>query len=599
MIDRRTLLGTAGTLALVSGIVPGPAFAATGRSDAALARLLARHVDIFLKRCPEEATNSDLDVGANAGLRGKLNDRSLAAMAKDRAAVKQGIAALARIDRASLSPRALEDLDVANFVYATFDDILGRYGYVDIDLRPSPYVVSQMNGAYYWMPDFIGGRHPLKTPADAEAYLLRLAALGTALDQESDRIAHDAGIGIAPPGFVIDRTILQIKALRDGDPAKSALIEPAIKRGGPGFPAVRAVDVFRRIVVPALSRQIAALEALRAGAVDTAGVWRLPDGDAYYAAAVRANTTTDLSPAELHRIGLAQVASLTAELDSSLKAQGYASGSVGDRIAALNEDKRFLKSEDDAGRAAIIAYVEGILSDTRARMPTMFSNIPIAPITVRRIPEAVENGAPGAFYDPGTAGQAGIFSLNLRSPADQPLWRLPTLAHHEGIPGHHFQASALASAGALSPFRRIVRFSAYTEGWALYAEQVADEMGCYENDAVGRIGYLQSMLFRAARIVVDTGIHYKRWTRAQAVDWMVTNAGESPIPAQREIDRYCVYPGQACSFKVGQNQIVASREAARAKMGARFDIRGFHDVVLLGGPMPMQTLLQALERWSA
>jgi uncharacterized protein (DUF885 family) len=211
----------------------------------------------------------------------------------------------------------------------------------------------------------------------------------------------------------------------------------------------------------------------------------------------------------------------------------------------------------------------------------------------------VENGAPGAFYDPGTAGQAGIFSLNLRSPADQPLWRLPTLAHHEGIPGHHFQASALASAGALSPFRRIVRFSAYTEGWALYAEQVADEMGCYENDAVGRIGYLQSMLFRAARIVVDTGIHYKRWTRAQAVDWMVTNAGESPIPAQREIDRYCVYPGQACSFKVGQNQIVASREAARAKMGARFDIRGFHDVVLLGGPMPMQTLLQALERWSA
>jgi uncharacterized protein (DUF885 family) len=595
MIDRRTLLGTAGALALASG----PSFAAAGDADAALARLLAHQVDVFLKRCPEEATNSDLDVGVNAGLRGKLNDRSLAAMAADRTAVKQGIAAIAKIDRTRLSPRALEDLDVANFVCATFDDILGRYGYVDIDLRPSPYVVSQMNGAYYWMPDFIGGRHPLTTPADAEAYLLRLAALGTALDQESDRIAHDAGIGIVPPGFVIDRTILQIKALRDGDPAKSALIEPAIKRGGPGFPAARAVEVFRRVVVPALSRQIAALEALRAGAVDTAGVWRLPDGDAYYAAAVRANTTTDISPAELHRIGLAQVASLTAELDTSLKVQGYANGSVGDRITALNQDKRFLKSEDDAGRAAIIAYVEAILSDMRARMPTMFSRIPIAPITVRRIPEAVENGAPGAFYDPGTAGQAGIFSLNLRSPADQPLWRLPTLAHHEGIPGHHFQASALASAGALSQFRRIVRFSAYTEGWALYAEQVADEMGCYDSDPVGRIGYLQSMLFRAARIVVDTGIHYKRWTRAQAVDWMVTNAGESPIPAQREIDRYCVYPGQACSFKVGQNQIVASREAARAKMGVRFDIRGFHDVVLLGGPMPMQTLLQAVERWSA
>ena len=201
--------------------------------------------------------------------------------------------------------------------------MLGRYGYIDIDLRPSPYVVSQMNGAYYWLPDFIGGRHPLGTPADAEAYLARLTALGTALDQETARITHDAGIGVVPPGFVIDRTIAQIKALRDGDPAASALIESAIKRRGPGIPGWAARWRFSvSVVAPALSRQIDALAALRAKAVDTAGVWRLPDGDAYYAASLRANTTTDATPDELHRLGLAQVASLTAELDTALRAQG-------------------------------------------------------------------------------------------------------------------------------------------------------------------------------------------------------------------------------------------------------------------------------------
>ena len=589
-IDRRTLLASAGAMALMAA-APGKATAA----DAALARLLQRHVDLFLQRCPEEATSSGFD---DAAMRRRLTDRSLAAMATDRVAIRQAVTQLGAIDARGLSPRSLEDLDVAKFVYSTFADLLGRYGYIDIDLRPSPYVVSQMNGAYYWLPDFLGQRHPLATSADADAYMARLAGLAVALDQESERIAHDAGIGVVPPGFVIDKTIAQITALRDGDPATSAIIEPAVARGGPGFPAAQAAALFQSAVVPALTRHIEALTKLRATAVDTAGVWRLPDGDAYYAASVRANTTTNLAPAELHRIGLEQAATLTAELDKALRAQGYTSGSVGDRIGAMNKDPRFLKSPDDAGRTALIAYVQDVLADARARLPKMFNPVAVAPLTVRRIPVAVENGSPGAFYDPGPPGQPGIFSLNLRSPTDQPTWRLPTLAHHEGIPGHHFQYSALASAAELSQFRRIVRFSSYTEGWALYAEQLADEMGCYEADAPGRIGYLQSMLFRAGRIVVDTGIHHHRWTQAQAVKWMVDHVGEQAIPAAREIVRYCVYPGQACSFKVGQTQIFAAREAARRALGSKFDVRGFHDVVLLGGPMPMQTLVSAVERWT-
>ena len=570
MITRRSLLANAGVLALASA---APARAAD--DDARLAAVLQRHVDGVLARDSRET--------------GAIADRSLAAMAADRAAVKAALAELATFDGAVLSPRARQDLDVARFVHGTLDDMLGRYGFVDIDLRPSPYVVSQMNGAYYWLPDQIG-RMPLATPAQREAYLLRLASLATALDQETARIAHDAGIGVVPPGFIIDRTIAQIMALRDAAPADSALLGAATRAGVAAAPAL-----FRDAIAPALTRQIAALQALRPAAVDTAGVWRLPDGEAYYAAAVRANTTTDLAPAELHRIGLAQVADYSAALDTALQAQGLRTGSVGARIAALNEDKRFIEADSDAGRAAIIAHLQALLDDARARLPMMFSAIPVAPISVRRMPVAVENGSPGAFYN---GGNPPTFSINLRATADQPRWRLPTLAHHEGIPGHHFQANALDAAGTLSPFRRLVRFSAYTEGWALYAEQLADEMGCYADDPVGRIGYLQSMLFRAARIVVDTGIHHKRWTRAEAVNWMVDNAGESPIPAQREIDRYCVYPGQACSFKIGQTAIVAAREQARAAMGGRFDIRGFHDVVLLGGPMPMATLTKAVVAWS-
>jgi uncharacterized protein (DUF885 family) len=600
IIDRRRLLGSAAALTLAARLSPAVS-AVTGSSggDAALEALLQRHVDAFFRRCPEEATGNGFDTGANADLRGKLADRSLDAVARDRAAVKQGLAQLSAIDPTHLSPRTREDRDVAQFVYATLDDALGRPGQIDMDLRPTPYVVSQMNGAYYWLPDFIGDRTPLATSADRDAYLSRLAALGTAIDQESARIAHDSNRGVVPPDFVIDRTIAQITALRDGDPAASAPVAPAAARGAAVFDTARAVAVFNASVIPALSRQIAALQTERPRAVDTAGVWRLPDGDAVYAAALRANTTTNLAAAELHRIGLEQVADYTAALDTALKAQGYASGPVGDRITALNTDPRFLKPDTDAGRAEIITYIQYVLSDARRRLPTQFNTFPVAPIEVRRVPVAVENGSPGAFYNGGAPGQAGVFSVNLRSAADQPLWRLPTLAHHEGIPGHHFQACALDAAGALPMFRRVVRFSAYTEGWALYAEQLADEMGCYAHDPVARIGYLQSMLFRAARIVVDTGIHDKRWTRAAAVKWMVENAGEAPVPAQREIDRYCVYPGQACSFKVGQTRIATLRETARARMGKRFDIRGFHDIVLRGGPMPMQTLGDAVARWWA
>lgn len=605
MIDRRKLMQGMASLSLLAmsgtkAVIAAPV-ESTVREDSKLAALLQRLAESWLHRSPEEATRCGFDTGANAALRLRLDDRSLASIDNDRKLTGGALMELARIDRGALSAGAAFDFDVAKFVYTTLRQQFDRYGCMDIDLRPTPYVVSQMNGVYYWLPDFIGSIHPIDSKSDLDAYFARLGALGTALDQETERIRHDAGIGVILPDFVLAKTIAQIEALRASQPRATALIAPANERArtkGLGDIGRRAEDIFRKRVVPALSRQIEALTALKPEAKDKAGVWALPDGEAYYAASVHSNTTASMAVAELHQFGLQRVADITAQLDAGLKAEGYPTGSVGERIKAMNHDSRFLVSEDDAGRERLMAAARAALDAVRARLPAGFKTIPDAPIEVRRISIAIENGAPGAFYSEGAAGQPGIFSLNLKTPSDLPLWRLPTLSYHEGIPGHHFQASVLRAAGELPLFRRLVRFSAYTEGWALYAERVADELGVYRDNPAGRIGLLQSELFRAARIVVDTGIHYKRWTRAQATQWMVDNAGEQAGAAQREIDRYCVYPGQACSFMIGATEIRAAREAARQRMGARFDVREFHDLVLRSGPVPMDVLKSVIEQWS-
>jgi uncharacterized protein (DUF885 family) len=601
-MDRRLFLQSSSAVAagaLANGAVAA-APAPPGIADQALAAKLQQCAQTFLAHAPEEATTFGFDVGAHAALRSQLNDRSPGAMAAQLADAKQTLASLSRIDGATLSVKGARNQQVAIFVYETFADLLGRYGYIDLNLRPSPYVVSQMNGAYYWLPDFIGSKHPLETRADVQAWCARLNALGVALDQETDRIRHDAAMGVAPPGFIIDETTAQIAKLRDGSPRSSALLAPAIARAakaGLGDIGPRGEAIFKAVVAPALTRQTEALTALRATAADTAGVWRLPDGEAYYGAALRANTTLDTGAEDLHAAGLAQVAALIDEIDRSLRAQGLSAGSVGARIDALNRAPRFLVSEDDAGRTRLMALARAELDDVTARLPRAFNNPVVDPIVVHRVPIAVEAGAPAAFYSEGAAGQPGSFMLNLARPSDYPVWRLPTLTHHEGVPGHHFQFGIVRRAGALPLFSRMLQFSAYTEGWALYAQQVADEIGVYETDPFGRIGYLQSELFRAARIVVDTGLHHKRWTREQAVAWMVTQIGETPDATRREIDRYCVYPGQACSFKAGANAIVAAREDARRRLGARFDIRTFHDLVLNAGPVPMAVLQATIAQW--
>jgi uncharacterized protein (DUF885 family) len=599
-MDRRTLL-RAGIAAGIASSVGMPALAAT-QADDDVARLLQRLAEDYLRSSPREATQFEFDVGANAGLRSQLDDVSLSASDKNRKAAAAAAGQLAHIDRNKLSATSKLDYDTAMFVFATLKDQLGRYGTVDIDLRPSPYPVSQMNGAYYWLPEFLGSSHPLQSSHDVDAYFARLKALGVVLDQETERIRHDAGLGVIPPSFVLAKTIAQIESLRSAAPAQTAMIAPAIERAqaqGLGDIGGRAEAIFRETIAPALDRQMQALRSLQSKAKDFAGVWALPEGDAYYAAALRSNTTTSIAAGELHSRGLQLVADITSQLDQGLQQQGLKNGSVGERIKALDLDKRFLMPDNDTGRQQLLGAAQAMVEVIRTLLPKGFRTIPQDRLLVKRIPVAIENGAPGAFYSNGVGDQPGTFSLNLKTPSELPLWRLFTLAHHEAIPGHHFQFSVLKSAGQLSLFRRLVRFSAYTEGWALYAERVADELGVYEHNPAGRLGLLQSELFRAARIVVDTGIHHHRWTREQAMQWLIDNAGEAPTAAQREIDRYCVYPGQACSFMVGAMEIRAARERTRQRLGSRFDVRAFHDLVLRSGPVPIDVLHAAIDQWDA
>jgi len=308
-----------------------------------------------------------------------------------------------------------------------------------------------------------------------------------------------------------------------------------------------------------------------------------------------------MSPEEVHQMGLDQVRDLHSQLDVLLRAQGYSRGTVGERINALNREERFLIPNTDEGRARLLASLNEQVAEITPMLPRMFNTIPRAAVEIRRVPVEIEAGAPGGYYQGASldGSRPGAYYINLKDTHEWPTIGLPTLTWHEAVPGHHFQISIAREAGELPIYRRTGGFSAYSEGWALYAERVADELGVYEGDPFGRIGYLQSYLFRATRLVVDSGLHHKRWTREQAIRWMVENAAEPEGSAVREIERYIVWPGQATAYKIGQTVIANLRDEAERRMGSRFDIKAFHDVVLLGGAMPLTVLERRVREWMA
>jgi uncharacterized protein (DUF885 family) len=590
MLDRRQLLGSAAALAFVR-----PAFAEDAPTESM--RLNALFDAFFqenLRQNPESATQLGLDTGANADLRSKLRDNSADGIAAAKAMNADQLKRLMTIDARKLSGAEKVNYDTVRYTLEqrvavqAFDFGGNAYG-------PSPYAVSQQTGVYQQVPDFLDTKHRIETPADADAYLARLEAFAVALDNDTARMRHDAKLGVTPPDFLLDTSLDQMTKTRL--PADQSILVTSLARrtrakGIEGDYAAKAAAIYDGKIGPALDRLIAETRGLRKEAVHDAGIWRLPQAAAFYAASLRFNTTTKLTPEQIHKLGLDQAKAILARLDGLLKKQGLTKGSVGRRIASLYRDQRYMFPNTDEGKVAAIAYCNDRLDAIRPRLPRAFRRIPPYAFEVRRVPVATEAGAASAFsQSPALDGsRPGIVYFNLHDSAEWPKWTLSTTVFHEGLPGHQLEGGLALSNTSLPLIRKVGGFSGYAEGWALYAEQLADELGMYDDDPLGRIGYLKMQLFRAGRCVVDTGMHHYKWGREKAIQYFVDLDGDAKGFATREVERYCANPGQACAYKIGHTVWTKARARAQKALGARYDIKDFHEAGLGCGRVPLEVL---------
>jgi uncharacterized protein (DUF885 family) len=607
---RAFVAGLAATTAAAG--VPASAFAAAKRRAAVapINALLATFADELLVMSPESATGLGLDSGKHAGLRAKLDEAGIAGRDKAAAQFASMRVRLDKLDDSRLTPRQQLQGDTVDYALKRAADG-ARFPYGGgagdgFGGGATPYVLTQQNGAITNIGEFLNSQHPVKTAADAEAYLARIAAFGRVLDQESAQIKDDAAKGVMPPAFVAKTALGQLQEFRSmaaKDQSMVASLATRAKAAGlKGDWAARCTKMIDSIVYPALDRQIAAFTDSTRAAPETAGVQRLPEGDAYYAYGLRLGTTTTLPADEIHRTGLAQNAEIKAKIDDILKSQGMTQGTVGERVVALNSDPRFLFPDDDAGRAQLIAYIKGKIAAQRALMPRISHMAMKAPVDVKRVPPDIQDGAALGYMNFASldGSRPAIYYVNLKTTKLWPKYQLASLSAHEAIPGHAWQGAYLAEHSAEIPkISSMMGFNAFVEGWALYAEQLMDEFGLYKDDPFGRIGYLQAQQFRACRLVVDTGLHSKQWTREQSIDFLVSETGKGRNAMTSETDRYCVSPGQACGYKVGHNQIVALRDKAKAALGAKFDPAAFNDALVQTGGVPLSLVEGVVDRMIA
>jgi uncharacterized protein (DUF885 family) len=415
---------------------------------------------------------------------------------------------------------------------------------------------------------------------------------------------HDAGMGISPPDFILDRTLEQLAAVRVA-PDQSLLVTSIARRakekGLSDSYAANATAIYNDKITPALDRQIAEAKNLRASATHDAGVWKIKDGEAFYAAALQSTTTTNMAPDEVHKLGIDQGKEISARIDEILKKLGMTKGSLGERIAVLYKDPKQIYANTDAGKAEAIAFCNQRLDQIKPKLPTVFNRVPPYTFEVRRVPVQTEAGAASAFSQPPTldGSRPGIVYINLHDTAEWPRFTLSSVIFHEGLPGHQLEGGLALSNKNLPLIRKTIGFSGYAEGWALYAEQLADEIGMYDDDPLSRIGYLKFQLFRANRCIVDTGIHHMKWSREQAIQQFIDSEGEAPGFAAREVERYCVSPGQACSYKIGHTVWLNARQRTKTALGSKYNIKDFHDAGLNCGRVPLDVLDGVIDRYIA
>lgn len=470
------------------------------------------------------------------------------------------------------------------------------------------YPVNQFFGIQSGLPTLLTTNHKLKSKSDIKAYISRLEGFEPKFDQVLEGLKIREQKGIIPPKFVIERVLDEMKGFIGKGVENNVLFTNFRDKiaGIEGLSAEEKSDYTQQVaqtiqttVFKAYQNLIDYHEMLNAKATTDDGVWKLPDGDAYYRYLLNVYTTTDLSPEDVYQTGLNEVDRISKEMWTILKNEGYTdtTTTLGAIIQGLNKEERFLFPENDSGRTMVLAEYQHILDEANKGLNPAFDIRPKASLTVERVPEFAETGAAkGQCLPPKMDGsKGGVFMTNLRKVSEHPKYGMKTLAYHEGIPGHHFQLGIQMELKGLPVFRTVIPFTAYVEGWALYAEQLAYELGYYKNDPFGNLGRLQEEMFRACRLVVDAGIHYKKWTRDEAIKYMVDHTGLSESEMVTEVERYIVLPGQACAYKIGMIKILELREITKQALGDKFDLREFHRVILANGAVPLDVLAEIVQ----
>ncbi|MBX7532263.1 DUF885 domain-containing protein [Qipengyuania sp. 1XM1-15A] len=603
---RQVLAGLGATTALtLGGCVPTPrpeGIAAAQKIGAE--RLLETVAYNLLEHEPERATSLGVDTGRYAYLRGKLEDQSPAGQDAYAATLQQDLARVAAYSRDGLDSETVTNLDVVQSAYElALDGFALPYGDTPVgNWRTAPYVVIQNVGEYLAMPRFMQSTQKVENGDDADAYIERLEAFPASLDGELARIREARGMGVVPPSFLLDKAIVQmeqtIASAGKGELFADDLRAKLNAAGMPESHANRAKILESGVIAEALERQLTELRAERAVATEDPGMSARPYGEEFYNWALRSSTTTRLSPDEVHQQGLEELEALHARMDPILRKIGYTEGSVGARMTALSQDPRYKFAPGDEGRAEIMDFIAERIDWIKAQMPRAFNTLVDPNLEVVRIPVAEEAGAPGAYGGAGSKDGTipGRFWINLRTTELHRKYDLADLTYHETIPGHVWEGEY---SNRLPLIRSILAFNPFSEGWALYGEQLADELGAYDGFEVGQLGYLQSLAFRACRMVVDTGLHAKGWSREQGRQFFIQRNGSKPEEVQSEVDRYCSWPGQATGYKLGHSRIVDQRQRAQAVLGEGYDLKAFNDAVILGGNVPMDVLEKNVSRYIA
>jgi len=580
--------------ALAAGCTP-----AVEPADPLLAELVQRFGASEIQRLPEEADMIGLpDAAFGRSYTALLNDRSMANEERARTRRLEFLADFERIDRALLSQAAIRSYDsLRSILEATVAVDRHGHGITSLGLS-SAYVITFADGAFTDLVQFLTLHAAVTTPAEAAAWLKRLEQMDEAMRDERRRFEVDLGAGTIPPRSVVQRTLDKARQLRPEIAREHVLVqhfteslaqvadipEPDIARL-----TGRAAELVGGDIKEEYDALIAVLEATLSKAPAEPGVWRLKDGDAYYVDALKLHTTSSLTPAQMNELGVKLVEQINKELDPLLAAAGLTEGSVGARLQTLAQWPQFLFPETPEGRLALLDAINQKVTWATGIAARVVAIDKPATLVVREGPRIVQDTASKAYYRPGAlnGSRPAIYNITLRATADFPSWTLPTLTFHEGIPGHHLQVELERDLPNQPVIEHLVAYPAFDEGWAMYAEDLALELGAYQSDPIGRIGYLQSQLLRAARLVTDTGIHAQRWTREEAISYLEKTVGVSRSTAELEIDRYAVRPGVAAAYMTGRETILRLRGQAQRELKTTFDLKAFHAALLGPGPRPM------------